>query len=54
MVVVVEELWMIPVATKPKISPANGSSTVLMICSAKPLPAILKAVLINSILVKKR
>jgi hypothetical protein len=53
-VVVVEELWMMPVATNPRMSPATGSDTVLMSCSANPLPAILKAVLINSILEKKR
>ena len=54
MVVVVEELWMIPVATNPRMRPATGSDTVLMSCSANPRPAILKAVLINSMLVKNR
>jgi hypothetical protein len=54
MVVVVDELWIMPVATKPMSNPATGSDTMLMSCSAKPRPANLKAELIRSILKKKR
>jgi hypothetical protein len=54
MVVAVEELWIRLVARKPRISPATGSAAALISCSAIPLPPILKAVPINSMLAKKR
>jgi hypothetical protein len=53
-VVVVEELWIMLVARNPMRSPASGSDAVLRSCSARPLPLILNAALINSILAKKR
>jgi len=52
-VVVVEELWITAVATNPRRRPAIGSDTVEMSCSAKPWPAMVKAVLISLMLQKK-